>query len=319
MTTNKSHDTVQIDVDLVTRLIANQFPDWKNLPITPVALGGWDNRTFHLGDTMMVRLPSAEHYGAAVEKEQTWLPRIAPYLPLAIPTPLAKGRPGSEYPWHWSVYGWLDGENATIDSIDDLNRFAIALADFLAALQRIDTRGAPRATTRSLRGGSLSIYDAQTREALDRLQGDIDTDAATAIWDEALQAPFSAKRIWYHGDVGAGNLLVEHGELAAVIDFSGLAVGDPACDMAIAWTLLTAISRGAFRSALSVDDAIWARGRGWALWKAMIVLARLTETNAVEAGSAQVAVDELLNDYRNRCPPAKSSVSSRAMGEGGQG
>ncbi|MCZ6643860.1 MAG: aminoglycoside phosphotransferase family protein, partial [Gammaproteobacteria bacterium] len=211
MTTNNSHDTVQIDAALVKRLIANQFPDWKNLPVTPIELSGWDNRTFHLGNTMSVRLPSANHYAAAVGKEQTWLPRIASCLPLPIPTPLAMGKPCDDYPWHWSVYGWLEGENATVEGIDDLSRFATALAEFLTALQRIDTTGAPCATKRSLRGGSLSIYDAQTHEAIDILHGTIDTDAATAIWEAALQAPFSSEPVWYHGDVGAGNLLVQHG------------------------------------------------------------------------------------------------------------
>jgi aminoglycoside phosphotransferase (APT) family kinase protein len=134
-------DEVQIDASLVSRLVATQFPQWAHLPIRPVAFGGWDNRTFHLGAQMTVRLPSAAAYSLQVEKEQRWLPRLAPHLPLPIPVPLAMGQPAAGYPWHWSVYRWLDGEIATIERIADLGQFAINLAQFLIALYRIDPTG----------------------------------------------------------------------------------------------------------------------------------------------------------------------------------
>ena len=292
-----------IDIALVKGLIAEQFPQWAHLPVTPVEPGGWDNRTFRLGTDMSVRLPSAEHYAAAVVKEQTWLPKIAPLLPLPIPSPLAMGGPGLGYPWKWSVYNWLPGEVACAGRINDMPRFAMELAAFLLALQRIDTADAPPAPTpptpptpptHRYRGGSLLIWDEQARAALTVLRDDIDVDAAAAIWQQALNAEITADPVWFHGDVAAGNLLVEDGELCAVIDFGGLAVGDPACDLAIAWKFFDASSRDIFRSAYGADDAMWARGRGWALWKAMIVVANLIETNTLEAGSAQYVLDELL-------------------------
>jgi aminoglycoside phosphotransferase (APT) family kinase protein len=295
----KLPDEVPIDVWLVSRLIATQFPQWADLPIKPVKFGGWDNRTFHLGPHMTVRLPSAAAYSLQVEKEQRWLPRLAPLLPLPIPVPLAMGQPGEGFPWHWSVYQWLDGEIATIERIADRNEFATTLAQFLAALQRIDaTDGPPPGSHNFYRGGSLTVYDGETRDALAALDGRIDTGAAAAVWEAALAATWRGPPVWVHGDVAAANLLVERGRLSAVIDFGSSAVGDPACDLYIAWTLFEAESRKAFRAALPLDDATWARGRGWTLWKALITLAALPGTNALAASEFRRVLDEVLVDHK---------------------
>ena len=174
---------VAIDASLVGRLIATQFPQWADLSVTPVEFDGWDNRTFRLGGSMLVRLPSAERYATQVEKEHRWLPRLAPLLPLPIPVPLAKGVPAHRYPWHWSVYRWLDGEPATTERIADLPQFATTLAHFLAVLQRIDSAGGPPPGPHNFfRGGPLVIYDTETRHAIATLDGKIDTDAVTAVW-----------------------------------------------------------------------------------------------------------------------------------------
>src|SRR4051812_13599063 len=158
---------VNIDVSLVGRLVATQFPHWADLPIEPVEFGGWDNRTFHLGRDMTGRLPSAAAYALQVEKEHRWLPKLAPLLPLPIPVPLAMGRPADAYPWHWSVYRWLDGEIATIERIADLPQFATTLAEFLIALQRIDAAGGPPPGRHNFfRGGPLTVYDGETRQAI---------------------------------------------------------------------------------------------------------------------------------------------------------
>ncbi len=265
---------VSIDAPLVRRLVASQFPRWADLPVTPVEPGGWDNRTFRLGREMSVRLPSAERYAAQVATEHQWLPRLAPSLPLPIPVPIAHGTPAEGYPWSWSVYRWLDGRSAAIAPVGDLTRLARALARFLTALRRIDATGGPRPGPRNFhRGGSLSTYDAEARGAMRALGGSLDTTRARRIWDVSLDSSWSEPPVWVHGDVSPGNLLVRGGRLSAVIDFGCLGVGDPACDLAIAWTFLTPESRRAFRAALAVDDATWRRGRGWALWKAMITLA----------------------------------------------
>lgn len=294
-------ETVKIDVALVRRLVATQFPRWAGLPITPVACGGWDNRTFHLGEQMTVRLPSAAAYALQVEKEHRWLPRLAPLLPLPIPVPLAMGEPADGYPWHWSVYRWLEGEIATTAPIADLRQFAMSLADFLVALQRADAAGGPPPGTHNFyRGGPLTVYDGETRQALIAIAGQIDTAAATEVWEAALAAPWRGAPVWFHGDVCVGNLLVMDGRLSAVIDFGTSGVGDPSCDLAIAWTLFAGESREAFRAALPLHQATWARGRGWTLWKALIVAAALPGTNTLEVETSRRVIDEVLVDHK-RC------------------
>lgn len=287
-----------IDTALVRRLVAGQFPQWADLPVRPVVPGGWDNRTFHLGETMTVRLPSAASYALQVEKEHRWLPRFAPLLPLPIPAPLARGRPADGYPWPWSIYKWLDGEPAAIDRIDDLSAFAEAVAGFLAALQRIDPAGGPGPGPHNFfRGGPLAVYDGQTREALAMLDGKIDTRAARAVWEAALAATWHGAPVWLHGDIAWGNLLVERGRLCAVIDFGTSGVGDPSCDLAIAWTLFSGESRATFRAGLDLDEATWARGRGWTLWKALITVSGLIDPGPAEVEKSRRVIDEVLADH----------------------
>ncbi|UED83537.1 aminoglycoside phosphotransferase family protein [Streptomyces profundus] len=262
------------DEDVVRRLVATQFPRWDGLPIRRVANEGWDNRTFHLGDAMSVRLPSAAPYALAVEKEHRWLPVFAPRLPVPVPVPLAKGAPGEGYPHVWSVYRWLDGEPARAETIADLTSFAVDLAAFLCALRGIDaSAGPPPGQHNWFRGGPLHTYDGETRRAIDTLAGRVDTEVLRGIWAAALRAEWDGRPTWFHGDVAADNLLVRNGALAGVIDFGTCGVGDPACDLSIAWTLLPAESRAAFRRRLDVDAGSWARGRGWALWKALVTWA----------------------------------------------
>lgn len=297
--TETDAEGVDIDLSLVRRMVATQFPQWSDLSIRPVAFSGWDNKTFHLGEHMIVRLPSAERYSTQVKKEQHWLPRLAPFLPLPIPVPLAMGEPTDGYPWNWSVYRWLDGETAEIEQIANLRQFATDLAEFLVALQQIDPIGGPPAGSHSFyRGGPLTTYDAETRQAIAALGQGIDTDAVTAVWEAAMAATWHGSPVWFHGDVSTGNLLVVGGRLSAVIDFGTSGVGDPACDLSIAWTLFGGESRDAFRAILPLDGATWARGRGWALWKSLIVFAGLSGTNPLEVEKSRLVIDEVLADYK---------------------
>ena len=297
---------VNIDLSLVRRLVAAQFPQWADLPIKPVEFNGWDNRTFRLGEHMSVRLPSAEAYAGQVEKEHRWLPRLAPLLPLPIPVPLKMGVPDDGYPWFWSVYRWIEGDNASVEMerIENLHHFATRLAQFLVALQRIDPAGGPPPGQHNFfRGAPLAVYDTETRDAIAALHGEINTDAVTAVWQAALQATWHGPPVWLHGDVSAGNLLVKRGRLSAVIDFGCSAVGDPACDLTIAWTLFTGESREAFRTAIPLDGATWARGRGWALWKGLITFAQHINTNPLEAAKARRAIDQVLADHQHGDSP----------------
>lgn len=288
-----------IDSALARRLVDEQFPQWKDLPIRSVKHGGWDNRTFHLGTQMLIRMPSAERYAAKVEVEQYWLPKLAPFLPLPIPAPIAMGMPTTEYPWYWSIYTWIEGETAAHAAIHNLDNFAQSLALFLLALQRIDVTGGPQPGLHNFyRGGSLHVYDIQTRQALTLLQHKIDIKVATNLWEKALSTSWKKRPVWLHGDISLGNLLVVDGKLSAVIDFGGLAVGDPACDTSIAWTVFKETSREIFLSTLNLDKDTYIRGQAWALWKASIIAAGIIETNAVEREKSWYVIDEVLTDFQ---------------------
>jgi aminoglycoside phosphotransferase (APT) family kinase protein len=277
-------DRDAIDTDLARRLIASQFPRWAELPIRRVDHDGWDNRTFRLGDALSIRLPTGPWYAQQVEKEQRWLPRLAPVLPLPIPVPAAQGEPEGAYPYPWSVYRWLAGEPAATAPVADRTAFATELAAFLNALARADATGAPGPGEHNFhRGGPLAHYEQETVDALAALAGEIDRGEAERTWDDAMRSTYEGEPVWFHGDVAVGNLLVRDGRLAAVLDFGTSGVGDPACDTVIAWTYFEGDARDAFVAAYGADAATWARGRGWALWKALITLVGALENGDDEA------------------------------------
>jgi len=275
-----AHDDVTIDADLVRRLLAVQFPQWAELPISPVPRSGMDNATFRLGNVLSVRLPRYSRWVGQVEREHRWLPLLAPQLPLTVSEPLAAGVPGQGYPFPWSVYRWLEGETATTEGLADPVRAAGQLAEFIRALRTIDaTDGPGPQRSNAFRGVPMGderdslAADALVRPKIAKLKGVVDTDAVTAVWDAALTAPaWDGPPVWFHGDLATGNLLSVDGHLSAVIDFGTLGVGDPAVDVLPAWKFLPDVARGAFREALGDDDATWARGRGWALAGSLPVL-----------------------------------------------
>lgn len=256
-----------IDAALVRKLVDTQFPQWAALPLELLDPAGSDHVIYRLGEQLSVRLP--RHTGAIgqAEKELEWLPRLAPRLPLAIPVPVGVGEPGFGYPWRWAVSSWLEGEVATVEALADSSTAAVRLADFLAALQQFAPEDIQALATReSLQGRPLVDRDRATRAAIAEVGGVFDATAMTELWNAAVNAPgWDRPPVWFHGDFHTGNLLTVGGRLSAVIDFGGLGIGDPACDLTIAFTLMSADSRAAFRAALDVDDATWTRGRGWAL------------------------------------------------------
>jgi aminoglycoside phosphotransferase (APT) family kinase protein len=274
-------DELDVDIPLVRRLLAAQFPQWADLPIEPVLPLGTDNANYRLGADLMARLPRRRRVVDPLRKERTWLSRLAPSLPLAIPMPVAMGQPGEGYPLEWAIYHWLKGEPATPERIADPRRAAIDLAAFIAALQRIDPAGGPPPDDYTARGVPLERRDAFTRASIDALRGQVDVDLVTALWEEALDAPaWPGPPVWLHGDLDARNILARNGRLSAVIDFGCLSVGDPAYDVMAAWKLFPADARQIFRSELAVDDATWIRSRGLALSQALGALAYYTmDTN----------------------------------------
>ena len=298
-------DEIHTDVSLVGRLLATQFPQWAGLPIEPVPSAGTDNALYRLGDDMVVRLPRRERPSGTLEKERQWLPILAPLLPLAVPVPLADGMPADGYPFDWSVYRWLEGEDATTVRVTDPSQFAIDLAQFVAALQQIDPAGGPSPGEHNVfRGVPLATRDAGTRGAIGSLRGAIDVGAVTAAWESALRSPeWEHPPVWIHGDLDSRNLLVEDGRLGAVIDWGCLSVGDPACDVMVAWKVLSADTRDLFRTALSVDESTWARARGWALSQALVALSYYTlETNPVLVLEARRWMAEVLADHASMSP-----------------
>ncbi len=260
-----------ITTALVRDLIADQFPQWGDLPITPVATSGWDNRTFHLGSQMSVRLPSAAAYAAQVEKEQRWLPRLAPHVPLPIPKPIAQGRALDAYPFDWSVMGWLSGIHPTHPT----DQLANDLGAFLRTLQHAPVNGAPGPGQHNFhRGGDLRIYDQEVRHCLQQLGDAVNQSKISRLWTKACQSAWARAPVWLHGDVAPGNLLIQDNNLSAVIDFGCCAMGDPACDLAIAWTFFDEPTRKVFRNTLNLDNDTWARAKGWCLWKALLLMTK---------------------------------------------
>ncbi len=291
-------DEVDIDGPLAGRLIAEQFPQWASLAITKVRSAGTDNAIYRLGDDMAVRLPRIPSAAENVDTEQRWLPQLAPLLPLAIPVPLGRGVPGEGFPYPWSVYRWLDGGNAVEQPIVDLPDAAAQLGRFVAALQRFDATGGPP----SFRAEPVSTRDDDVRAAIRSLgaDGTLDAALATAAWETSLAAPaWDGTPVWIHADLHPANLLARNGRLAAVIDFGGLGVGDPACDMLPAWTLLTGQTRDLFRAEANVDAAAWTRGRGWGLRFGLGAVHVYQVTNPVLAAIGQHAIAEALTDHQN--------------------
>lgn len=292
---------VLINKEVVEKLINEQFPEWSVMEIKPVKVSGNDNRTFHLGREMSVRLPSSKHYVPQVEKEQKWLPLLAKSLSLPIPRPLAKGKPSYLFPFPWSVNQWLEGESLARNNLQDLNELASDLGAFLKQLQSIDTSGGPMAGEHNFyRGGDLEVYDHESTAAIAFNQDLLNVPLLNEIWRSALDSKWEKKPVWVHGDVAPGNLLVKDGKLSAVIDFGILGMGDPACDAAMAWTYFDRPSREIFKKALSMDDHTWQRARGWALWKALITFDEHRESNELLAKKAYKTIQVIEREFQSK-------------------
>jgi aminoglycoside phosphotransferase (APT) family kinase protein len=288
-------DKVSTSVSLVARLLATQFPQWADLPIKPVPSDGTQHALYRLGEDMVVRLPQVEDADGQARKEFQWLPLLAPCLPLAIPIPLVMGNPADGYPWHWSIYRWFEGDTAATDRIANPRQAATDLGKFISALQRVDPADGPP----SARGRSLAERDPYTRAAIASLDGMIDADATTAAWEASLMAPArESAPVWVHGDLFPSNILVKDGRLSAIIDFGDAGLSDPACDMLGAWSFLPVDVHDFFRTELSVSDATWVRGRGWALSIALLALKYFRGANVPIVHVATKVVREVLADHK---------------------
>jgi aminoglycoside phosphotransferase (APT) family kinase protein len=265
------HDEeVEVDDALVRRLLATQIPDLADRPLTMVEPWGTDNAIWRLGGDLVVRLPRVHWATGQINREATWLPLLAPHLPVAVPEPVAIGEPGLGYPYRWAVHRWIPGEGAALDRIADPATFALDLAEVVRRLQAVPTEGAPSARNRAR---PLHTYDEPTRWAIDNASHLIDPVAAMAVWEEALAAPpYDGPPVWVQGDL-EGNCLVSDGRLCGIVDWGSACAGDPAVDVQVVWSpLFTDRSRRAFLDALDVDDAMLARSRGAAINQACAAL-----------------------------------------------
>ena len=288
-------DELMIDAALVTRLIAQQFPRWAELRSSESNRRGPTTRSTVWAPTWRFGCLGSCSSGDVPAEEFRWLPTLAPHLPLAIPEPIALGEPAEGYPCQWLISRWLDGQNATLERIADPTQAAGDLAGFISALQAVDPTGGPAPDGR---GGPLAPRDEWTRDSIAALADEIDVDLVTTAWETALEAPeWSDPPVWIHGDLDARNMLVQHGRLSGVLDFATMAVGDPASDVMVAWKMLPAEHRNTFRAALAVDDATWARARGWVLSQALMVLSYYTmETNPTLVLESRRWMREVLTD-----------------------
>ncbi len=301
MSTKKMHENeIETSVELVRRLLVDQFPQWADLPIETVPASGTDNALYQLGDDLVVRMPRIDWAVGQAERELEYLPAFAPQLPFPISTPLEIGKPGAGYPWSWSVQRWIAGQPVTIESPPVSAAFARDLAEFITALHSLETSGGLEAGAANFgRGEPLSTRDASTRAALAKLDGKVDTGAAAEAWQAALDAPvWDAPPVWIHGDLQFGNVLMERGRLSAVIDWGCFGIGDPACDIMAAWTIFDETTRPIFRDSLDIDEATWLRGSGWALSTAIIGLPYYWETNPTFVADCLRRVEQVLGDRR---------------------
>jgi aminoglycoside phosphotransferase (APT) family kinase protein len=283
-------DEVEIDVALVRRLLREQFPEWAKLPLRPVPESGTVNALYRLGGELAVRIPrNRPTRWSDLDGEFTWLPRLAPLLPVRLPVPIARGRPSDGYPHEWGIFEWLPGANPVPGDVPE--SLGDELAEFVLTLHALDLPDGPD----SVRGSDLARFDEFTRENLRALEGQLDTARAEALWDEALALPpWPHAPVWIHADLMPGNLLLDDGRLAAVIDWGGSGMGDPAVDLMVAWNVLEAGGRRRFRDALEYDDDTWARGRGWALWTGLGAQPYYRETFPEFAAAGRRTVLEVL-------------------------
>lgn len=294
----KMHDNEQeITIELVKSLLKKQCPQWADLKLQPIHSSGTDNALFRLGDQYVVRIPRIEwspgSVASGINKEWLWLPQLARYLTIPVSEPVFKGEPNEMYPWPWSITKWNAGHNPTFEKENEYEQLAVNLASFLNELHCIKP---PNTGPLSRRGVPLSKQDKETTEAINALADEMDTNPLVSLWEQLVTTPkWNKPLVWMHGDLLPGNILVQNKRLSAVIDFADLGLGDPACDLIAAWSLLNQHSRAIFRKHLiNIDEHTWQRGKGWALSIALIIIPYYKNTNPILTSVARRMIEQLI-------------------------
>lgn len=293
---------LEIDENLVKELLTTQCPDWAHLPLKAITSSGTENALFRLGGDYVIRLPRVEwvtgSVNKSIDKEYKWVSKIAQFLKIPLSEPLFKGRSHKNYPWSWIIAKWNDGDNPCFEKENEYKILAEDLACFLNELHAIKLPNGPA----SRRGVSLKLLDEETRKAIGELKGEIDIQPVTFLWTQLSNIPsWNRDSVWVHGDFLPGNILVQNGRLNAVIDFSDVGIGDPACDLIVAWSLLNSYSRKYFKENLDhIDEDTWERGRGWALSIALIMLPYYKNSNPILASLARKMIENVLCDIEGK-------------------
>ncbi|MEV0584356.1 aminoglycoside phosphotransferase family protein [Nonomuraea sp. NPDC050310] len=268
-------DQLTITPELVRALVASQFPEWRDLPVTEVTGPGTVNAIFRLGDDLTARFPLQPGVTASVrdglrgelEAEAAAARELAGRTRFRTPEPVALGSPGDGYPLPWSVQTWLPGTMATPDSVATSTAFAHDLADLITDLRAVDTRG--RTFTGKGRGGDLRSHDAWMETCFQRSEHLLDVPRLRALWERLRVLPPAGPDVMCHSDLIPGNLLVSGDRLTGVLDVGGFGPADPALDLVAAWHLLEPGPRKVLRERLDSDDLTWERGKAWAFQQAM--------------------------------------------------
>jgi len=291
-------DQVDVTVETVARIVADQRREWRDLPLRAIASHGTVNALFRLGDDIVLRFPlqpsGSEESRAEIVAEQERAGRIAAQVPFEVPEPLALGEPSDAYPGPWTAYRWIPGETAGPDTVEDFDALACDIAAFVRDLHAIDTDGGQ--WSGSGRGGPLQPYDEDVRRVLADNPHLVDSARLERLWALCLAAPHAEADVWIHTDLMPGNLLVREGRLVAVIDLEDVRIGDPAVDLMPAWNLLPSRARETYRRELGLGKAAWVRGRAWAFVQAIFALPYYVDTNPVMAETARITIDALLDE-----------------------
>jgi len=287
-------DETNINSNIVCSLLKEQFPEWLNLSLKLIKSQGTDNVMYQLGDDKVIRLPRTYGSALSLQKECDWLPKLAPKLPIPVPVPIARGIPSTYYPHPWAICQFLEGSNPCIENRLDLQQASKDMAHFIDMMQKIPVKSGPECR----RGLPLDSRAQETRDAIQNVTEMYDAKLLNEIWDSMLAVPsWHGSPVWIHGDLHAGNLLAKNNLITAVLDFGSAGVGDPACDLMVAWTLLDTDSRKQFQEIIQYDDATWQRGRGWAFTMGLVAYPYYKETDPLLASIAKRALDEVVTEF----------------------